>query len=283
MLYFSYNTNGLQMEMTEAIVQVANAGYQGIELAFDDDFFHPKRCSPKQISHLVKTARKNHIEIAAMTDGCADLLGGESTHEPSMISPNFSDRMQRVHLLQRCIEIAEYAACPVLNLVSGRKRQDCTEKESMQRLEDSLSQLLTFCSETTLVIEPEPGMFIETTQQAKALIEKMRNPRLKMNIDLGHVKCSEPDYLSRIEKAIPYAAHCHLEDILGNVHHHLIPGEGDMDFQTIFRLMELHGYGGYLSVELYPQVGMWKDALYRSIRHITKILAQNRDRPEVQR
>lgn len=110
MLYFSYNTNGLQMEMTEAIVQVANAGYQGIELAFDDDFFHPKRCSPKQISHLVKTARKNHIEIAAMTDGCADLLGGESTHEPSMISPNFSDRMQRVHLLQRCIEIAEYAA-----------------------------------------------------------------------------------------------------------------------------------------------------------------------------
>lgn len=186
-----------------------------------------------------------------MTDGCADLLGGESTHEPSMISPNFSDRMQRVHLLQRCIEIAEYAACPVLNLVSGRKRQDCTEKESMQRLEDSLSQLLTFCSETTLVIEPEPGMLIETTQQAKALIEKMRNPRLKMNIDLGHVKCSEPDYLSRIEKAIPYAAHCHLEDILGNVHHHLIPGEGDMDFQTIFRLMELHGYGGYLSVERY--------------------------------
>ena len=39
MLYFSYNTNGLQMEMTEAIVQVANAGYQGIEFAFDDDFF----------------------------------------------------------------------------------------------------------------------------------------------------------------------------------------------------------------------------------------------------
>ena len=107
-----------------------------------------------------------------MTDGCADLLGGESTHEPSMISPNFSDRMQRVHLLQRCIEIAEYAVCPVLNLVSGRKRQDCTEKESMQRLEDSLSQLLTFCSETTLVIEPEPGMLIETTQQVKALIEK---------------------------------------------------------------------------------------------------------------
>ncbi len=104
-------------------------------------------------------------------------------------------------------------------------------------------------------------------------------PQAKYN---GDVKCSEPDYLSRIEKAIPYAAHCHLEDILGNVHHHLILGEGDMDFQTIFRLMELHGYGGYLSVELYPQVGMWKDALYRSIRHITKILAQNRDRPEVQ-
>ena len=45
--------------------------------------------------------------------------------------------------------------------------------------------------------------------------------------------------------------HIHLEDIGGREHYHLVPGEGDMDFQAIFLALDSIGYEGFVTVELY--------------------------------
>ncbi len=45
--------------------------------------------------------------------------------------------------------------------------------------------------------------------------------------------------------------HIHLEDISCRKHYHLIPGEGDIDFEEIFRALAGIDYEGFVTVELY--------------------------------
>jgi sugar phosphate isomerase/epimerase len=45
----------------------------------------------------------------------------------------------------------------------------------------------------------------------------------------------------------------HLEDIAGSrVHHHLIPGEGAIDFASVLKALQEIQYNGWVTIELYP-------------------------------
>ena len=43
----------------------------------------------------------------------------------------------------------------------------------------------------------------------------------------------------------------HLEDIQGQKHYHLVPGEGDVDFQALLGALQAVGYNRWVTVELY--------------------------------
>jgi len=45
----------------------------------------------------------------------------------------------------------------------------------------------------------------------------------------------------------------HLEDIAADrTHHHLMLGEGAIDFESVFKSMKDIGYDGFVTIELYP-------------------------------
>jgi sugar phosphate isomerase/epimerase len=50
----------------------------------------------------------------------------------------------------------------------------------------------------------------------------------------------------------PRILNIHLEDIQGTRHYHLIPGLGDIDFDSVLRALKKMDYPNYLTVELYP-------------------------------
>ena len=58
-----------------------------------------------------------------------------------------------------------------------------------------------------------------------------------------------------VERLAPWIRHVHLEDIAATrVHHHLIPGEGAIDFAAILKALRKIEYGGWVTIELYPYV-----------------------------
>ncbi len=76
-----------------------------------------------------------------------------------------------------------------------------------------------------------------------------------LNFDVGHFFCVGDDVPETIKRLAPFIRHFHLEDIAATrVHHHLIPGEGAIDFPAAFRAMRSIGYDGWITVELYPYV-----------------------------
>ena len=56
-----------------------------------------------------------------------------------------------------------------------------------------------------------------------------------------------------IPRLAPQTRHYHIEDISAErVHHHLIPGEGAIEFGPILSAIKATGYTGWVTVELYP-------------------------------
>ena len=99
----------------------------------------------------------------------------------------------------------------------------------------------------------------------------MNSTRVRLNLDIGHVFCSETDCYSAIEKALPYSRHIHIEDIRNGVHHHEIPGEGDIDFPRIIQLLTSSDYNHYVSVELHHHADMWERALGESLSFLSRL------------
>ena len=88
-----------------------------------------------------------------------------------------------------------------------------------------------------LLVEPEPGLLIETADQFEEFMKHMDSPAIGLNFDIGHHYCVKDDPGPTIERLAKHIRHIHLEDIAATrVHHHLVPGEGAIDFGAVPRL-----------------------------------------------
>jgi sugar phosphate isomerase/epimerase len=106
-----------------------------------------------------------------------------------------------------------------------------------------------------LLIEPEPGLLVETTEQYEEIAGRLNAPSVGLNFDIGHAYCVNEDIPRQIERLAGQIRHFHVEDIAETrKHHHLVPGTGAIPFGTIFEAIRKTGYDGWVTVELYPFV-----------------------------
>lgn len=272
MFPLSYNTNGLRnMSLFQAIDEVSKAGYEGIELSFHSAHFHPFSVSESDLNKIKNALKQSSAKPICIAAGAADLLSNEP-YEPSLISPDRNGREQRVKLICRALEIADMLGVPVVNFASGIIKEGVDPEEAKKNLISGIKTCLDKARGVILAIEPEPNMFIETSTQAIALINEISSPNLKLNLDIGHVQCCEDNLSDSIAKALPYTRHIHIEDIKGKIHHHEIPGEGDIDFYSVFRVLRDQDYHYYLSVELYHHADVWQKALSQSRMRLLEII-----------
>lgn len=272
MFKLSYNSNGLRyINPTQAIKDVSLMGYNGIELSLDPTWISYNNTTKEDLNALAGVARANLVEFAALATGDKNLLG-PSSFEPSLINENKNGRKLRINLLKQSIKIAETLGIERMNFASGVKRPEVSDDEAMTYLLEGITACLKRNHDVMLMIEPEPGMFIETTDQAIALINEINDERFRLNLDVGHVVCCEDNYLEKIRNACKYTEHVHFEDIKDRVHRHLIPGKGNADLAGILQILSEEGYSNYVSVELYDEAYVYMTAMRESIDYINGLL-----------
>jgi sugar phosphate isomerase/epimerase len=106
-----------------------------------------------------------------------------------------------------------------------------------------------------LLVEPEPGLLIETSEQFETFMGRMNSPKVGLNFDAGHMYCVGEEPAAAFGRLGRFVRHVHLEDIAASrVHEHLIPGDGAIDFQKLLCTIREFGYTGWLTVELYPYI-----------------------------
>lgn len=266
----AYNTNGLRnLDLFTAIHRVEAAGYEGIEISLHQSHLHPFFTGEEILKKIRKELKDANMKPVCLATG-AELLLSNVKHEPSLISLTKAGRSVRIFLLQEAAKIAEILEIPIVNFSSGYKNPLMTDEEAEKYLIESIWKSAIGSGNVIFAIEPEPGMFIETTEQAIALIKKAKVPNLKLNIDLGHIVCCEDNMQESLAKALPYAVHMHIEDIKGKTHRHLIPGTGDIDWSMFAKCLGDAKYDGYLSVELYDYDCMAEQAMKESKAFILK-------------
>ena len=272
----SYNTNGLlNLPLETAIEEVSKAGYEGIEISLDHAHLHPYVVSRERLRELKDLMARFQIEPVSLATGGLFLLS-DVPQEPSLISADPRGRQERIDFICASLEIANYLSIPVLNFTSGILYRDfehdnVSAEEAAQMLVEGVRACLEHAGDVTLVLEPEATLhshFIEATSQAIPIIREVNSPQFQLTIDIAHVKAFESDLYRCTAEALPYARHIQIADSRGRVHHHDIPGEGDIDFRALFDVLKAGGYEHYLSLELYWHPYDWERALYQAREHL---------------
>ena len=218
MTTLSYSTFGLtQLSFLDAIDAVDKAGYPGIEISFHRNQFNPFEITDETLATIKKKFETTHVKPACVATA-SHFFTPSRPHEPSLMCIETAGRKRRINLVKRGIHVARKLGVDLVTFGSGFIRDDHVANPSIdpnELLVDSIYQCLKEIhsdEDITLLIEPEPGMFIETLDQGIRLINEVNSPKFKLHLDLCHNYCCETDYIGALSLAAQYARYLHVSD-----------------------------------------------------------------------
>lgn len=252
MLRFGYNTNGFAHHRLEDCFEIlAELGYSGVAITVDVQHLHPEETSPARLRELRRLLEKLKLEPTIET-GARYLLDPRRKHQPTLLDPDTDARARRLDFLKDCIATGAELGAKVISFWSGALPEEVDAEEGEKRLAQGCRSAIEFAKGHGMMaaFEPEPGMFIESIGQFRALREKVGKD-LKLALDVGHCYCTGDlpikDIVEEFRAEIVTAS---IEDIRGAKHEHLMPGEGEIDFREVCAAFAAIDYRGLLSLEL---------------------------------
>ncbi len=257
----AFSTNAYRrFPFEEAAARIAALGYEGLELMADVPHAWPAGLleGPKR---AIRAAMEGNG--LAFSNVNAFMMNAIDDHRqpywyPSFIEPDEGYRRVRIDHTRRALSLCAELGAPHITtepggpIAPGQSRESAVELfvEALKPLAEHAHKLGVL-----LLIEPEPELLVETTEQYQEIADRVNAPSIGLNFDVGHAYCVGEDIPRAIAALGSQIKHYHFEDIAATrVHHHLIPGEGAIDFGPIVAAIEATGYDGWLTVELYPNI-----------------------------
>lgn len=105
----------------------------------------------------------------------------------------------------------------------------------------------------TILIEPlnsrdAPGYFLQTTAQAKAVIEHVAHGNLKLMFDCYHVQIMEGDLCKRLESTLSLIGHVQIAAVPDRQE----PDHGEIDYSFVLKYLASLGYDQPIGAEYKP-------------------------------
>ncbi len=277
---FAFSTNAYRrFPFDEAASRIASLGYEGLELMADVPHAWPSGLLEGTKRDIRAAMERNSLAFSNMN---AFMMNAINDHRhpflhPSFIEPDLGYRRVRVDHTHRALDLcAELGAPHITTEPGGPLAPGQTRSEAIDLFVEALKPLVEHAHElgVLILIEPEPHLLLETTDQYLEVAERVDSPSLGLNFDVGHAYCVAEDIPRSIAKLAPHIRHYHFEDIAATrVHHHLIPGEGAIDFAEVFEAIRKTGYDGWLTVELYPNLDDPDAAARKALEYLAPLVA----------
>jgi sugar phosphate isomerase/epimerase len=257
----AFSTNAyMKFPFAEAAARIRSFGYEGLELMADVPHAWPAGLLPGTKDDLRRAMRETGLAFSNVN---AFMMNAINDHRqpywyPSFIEPDEGYRRVRIDHTRRALSLcAELGAPHITTEPGGPLAPGQSRAAAIDLFVEVLKPLAEHAHDAgvLLLIEPEPGLLIETTDEYLEVADRVDAPSIGLNFDVGHAFCMGEDLPRQIAKMAPHTRHYHLEDIAATrVHHHLVPGTGAIDFAGVVAAIEATGYDGWLTVELYPFV-----------------------------
>ena len=233
----AFSTNAFTRHaLAEAIECIGRLGYAGVEILADKPHWYPDRFDERdaeQVRVMLEGARLAVSNVNAnCTFGYWTDAPPEAFFEPSLISPDARLRGDRIRMIQNTLQFAKAIGAENISVTSGKALPTMPPEVAMKQLKESLGPVLEVAEKlkVRVGIECEPLLFIEWAHELRDLIDRMGSRMLGANLDIGHSVVLGEDVAGALKLLDGRVWNCHIEDLQGRKHYHLIPGTGTMDW-----------------------------------------------------
>ncbi|MGE3808152.1 MAG: sugar phosphate isomerase/epimerase family protein [Gemmataceae bacterium] len=260
-MQLAFSTNAyLKFSFQEAVNRLGKIGYAGVEIMADVPHAWPAYLLDEQKQAIRDGLARNKLKISNVNAFMMNAINDRRQRywHPSWIEPDENYRHIRIDHTMRALSLARELGAPNITTEPGGP---VPAGESWQKYLKLFVEMLKPVIEhaekeqVPLLIEPEPGLLVETADQAEELMKHLPSPMVGLNFDIGHSYCVSDDPADTIRRLARHIKHVHLEDIAATrVHHHLVPGEGAIDFKAAIQALRDIKYDGWVTIELYPYV-----------------------------
>ena len=152
-----------------------------------------------------------------------------------------------------------------VSVFSGKANFDT---EEFKRLTDGMSKLGHIAKEEgmKLAFHHHMGTGVQTIEETERFLNDTDPESVYLLYDCGHFSFSEEDPVAALKKFISRVGHVHLKDMRKDVYKKVkesdssfldavragvftVPGDGDVDFPSIFKILDENNYKGWMVVE----------------------------------
>ena len=219
----------------------AKAGFKGVEFLFP--YEHPA-------AEIAARLKNNGLQQVLFNAPAGDFAKGE--RGMAAIPGKQAAFRDSIKL---ALEYATTLACPRLHIMAGLKPEGVAHDTLTAVYGANLAYAAEECAKLGVkpIIEPInhrdiPGFFLNTTDQAAAIIAAIGPEKLGMQFDLYHCQITEGDVVKRVEKHLPLIAHMQVADTPGRHE----PGTGEVNWPFVFKTIDALGFRGWIGCEYRP-------------------------------
>jgi sugar phosphate isomerase/epimerase len=252
---FAFSTNAFKKHpLEDAVMKIGEVGYEGVEILCDVPHAYPPVFKKEDRRSLKRLISNYNLQISNLNAFTLNAI--QDTYHPSWIEDKTTFAQLRIEHTINCIMLAKDVGAKNLSTEPGGPVDGRIDRKKLEKLFVSNLSKVTEVAEregVNILVEPEPNMLIERSEQFLNFIKRIRSEVVRLNFDIGHFFCVKEDPAKIVHKLSDYIEHFHLADIAkSRVHDHLIPGKGAIDFRSVFKAIDEIGYNGFVTVELYP-------------------------------
>lgn len=253
-MLFAYSTSICRSRpLREAIESIAHGGFSAVEIMADRPHAFPDDLNAAQISALLEYVNDRKMKLSNMNACTASALG--DLYQPSWIEEDWKKREGRIRYTLDAMRLAAAMGIPsVSTIAAGSIPETMNRKEAWRLFVADMQRVLPLASKlgVKLLIQPEPGMLLETSDDTYMFLKEMEfHEGLGVDFSLAHVSCAGEEPCSAWEKLKNHIHHVHLSDMPPeHSHRHVQLGQGVIDIREFLGCIKESGYQGFLTVEL---------------------------------
>ncbi len=253
----AFSTNAyLNFSFADTASRLANIGYAGLELMADVPHAWPAYLLASQKQAIREAMAANKLQFSNVNAFMMHAVDDQRQKywHPSWIEPDAHYRRVRTEHTKKALSLAAELGAPCVTTEPGGPLDGRSWNECLKMFVEELKPVVAHAEKVgvPLLVEPEPDLLIETADQYLEFAKHFNTPYLGLNFDIGHFYCVKDDPAATVHKLAPLIKHVHLEDIAATrKHHHLVPGEGVIDFHATLRALHEVKYADWVTIELY--------------------------------
>lgn len=245
---FGFSLYGMRSVATpRAIATCAQIGYDAVELVATAGW----PCDPSDLTaaarqEIVRTLSDQGMAVPSLMENLR-LLADNKTRSNNL------DRLRAAADLGH--EVSPHKQPVVETVLGGRASNWDAVKDQMAAALEGWAKVGEQ-TKTIIAIKAHIGGALHTPDGAKWLIERVASPWLKLNYDFSHYQLAGFELKPSLDLLHRDTVFIHVKDKMGtaDAFQFLLPGDGDIDYETYWKLLVKHGYTGSVMVEVSGQI-----------------------------